>query len=144
MSDKPHLDFTIVLGSLRPTNDAAREAVAALGNGKRVSAKITRATANTRRMGLYWAVAAKAAENLGEAVDGGLNSELLHRITKAKLGIGRTITLPSGAAYFDDASISFAKMGEADRAAYVTRAFEMWSKWLRVDVQSLLDAAEAA
>ena len=139
MSDKPPLDFTIVLGSIRPANDAAREALAALGNGKRVSAKITRATANTRRMGLYWAVAAKAAENLGDAIEGGMNAELLHRITKAKLHVGRTIRLPSGAEHFDEASISFARMSEPDRAAYVNRAFDLWAKWLGTDPQTLLE-----
>jgi hypothetical protein len=143
MPDTPPLLFTIKQGALLPANKAAEEVVRRLGGGVLVRAEIKRATANVRRMALYWAVADVAAENLGEQVTGEFDAQMLHQITKKKLGLCEQVELPSGDRYFNCDSIRFESMTEPDRAKYIDRAFAMWSRWLRADVTELLGAANA-
>lgn len=143
MTDTAPLLFRRTLGSLRPANRAAEDALAALDD-KPVRIRITRNSGNTRRMGLYWACVNIAAPMLSERVAGdALSPDLLHRVLKKRAGLVRIITLPSGDVVEDFESVSFAKMPEHERAAYVTWALATLSKWLGVPVEDLKREGEA-
>ncbi len=144
MSEHPPLIFRRVLGSLRPVGKAAEDALAALDDGP-VRIRITRTTGNVRRNALYWACLGVAAPMLSERLDGdAIDVEMLHRILKDRRGLVRTITLPSGDTIKDYDSISFAKMTEPERAAFVDWAITTLSKWLGCDVTDLRREGEAA
>jgi len=144
MSEKPPLIFRRVLGSLRPVGRAAEEALAALDDGA-VRIRITRTAGNVRRNALYWAILGVAAPVLSERIEGdAIDVEMLHRILKDRRGLVRVITLPSGDTIKDYDSISFAKMAEPERAAFVDWALNTLSKWLGCDVTDLRREAEAA
>jgi hypothetical protein len=144
MSDEAPLLFRKVLGSLRPANTAATEAMAAIDDSE-VRVRITRTKGNVRRNALYWACLNVAAPMLSERIEGEiLTVNLLHRILKKKAGKFRLVTLPSGDVIEDFDSISFAKMPEPERAEFITWALETLSKWLGVDVSDLRREGEAA
>lgn len=143
MSDVAPLLFRKVLGSLRPANKAAEDALAALDD-KPVRARITRTAGNTRRNGLYWACLGVAVPMLSERIEGpALSVDLLHRILKDKAGLFKLVTLPSGDTIKDFDSISFAKMPENERAAFIDWALETLSKWLGVAVTDLRREGES-
>lgn len=144
MADTAPLIFRRVLGSLRPVGKAAEDALAALDDGA-VRVRITRTAGNVRRNALYWACLGVAAPMLSERIEGdAIDVEMLHRILKDRRGLVRTITLPSGDTIKDYDSISFAKMAEPERAAFVDWALNTLSKWLGCDVTDLRREAEAA
>jgi hypothetical protein len=128
---------------LRPANEAAEQAVQALGNGALVSIVVKGATPNQKRLAFYWSMLGVAAENMAGAVEGGLTADDLHGIVKQKLSLGRWLVLPSGDRVFRPASISFARMKEPDRAAFVARVDKLLCGWLGVPVGSVFDAAKA-
>jgi hypothetical protein len=135
--DTPPLLFRKVLGSLRPANAAATEALSALDD-KPTRVRITRTSGNVRRNGLYWACLGVAAPMLSERLEGDpLTPELLHRVLKDRAGLVRIITLPSGDTIKDYESTSFAKMPENERARFVDWALSTLSKWLGCDVTDL-------
>jgi hypothetical protein len=134
-ADSPPLIFKIELGMLRPANDMTREAMRGLTGEVRV--RITKVTANVRRLNWYWTMLKLAADNMADKIEGGLTAKLLHRILKRKLDLGRTITLPSGEKFFDEESIGFATMPETDRIAWVQRVQSTLSRWLGVDPMTL-------
>lgn len=143
MADEAPLLFRKVLGSLRPANAAATDALAAIGD-KPIRCRITRTTGNVRRNALYWACLGVAAPMLSERIDGAaLNAELLHQVLKDKAGLVRVITLPSGETIKDYQSTSFSKMPENERAAFVDWALQTLSKWLGVEVTDLRREGEA-
>lgn len=142
MADQPPLMFRRVLGSLRPANSAAEAALAAIGDAP-VRVRITRATGNVRRNGLYWSVLAVVAPMLSERIEGdALNPELLHRILKDRYGLVRVIRLPSGDMVKDYESTSFSSMAEPDRARFIDWSLDTLSKWLGVDVTDLRREAQ--
>lgn len=144
MSDEAPLLFRKVLGSLRPFNVAATEALAAIDDTP-VRVRITRTKGNVKRNALYWACLNVAAPMLSERIEGeALSVNLLHRILKDKAGKYRLVTLPSGDTIKDYDSISFAKMPEPERAEFITWALETLSKWLGCDVADLKREGEAA
>ncbi|MGJ3630195.1 hypothetical protein AB5I41_31365 [Sphingomonas sp. MMS24-JH45] len=135
--------FRRVLGSLRPANKAAEEALAAVSDGP-VRVRITRTTGNVRRNALYWSCLSIAAPMLSERIEGdALNAEMVHRILKDRYGLVRVITLPSGDTKDYD-STSFAKMPEHDRAKFIHRSLDTLSKWLGVASEELSEEAHAA
>lgn len=143
MADEAPLFFTKRLGGLFAMNPAADEALAALSNGDRVRVKITRTRGNNRRIALYWIVLGICAPMLSERCDGdAIDDRMLHRILKDRRGLYTTTTLPSGEVIKNYDSISFAKMTEPERSAFINWAFETLSKWLGVDVQTLTHEAE--
>ena len=142
MSDKAPLLFEAKLGRLIPANRAAEEALQHIRG--RVRVEIRGGVANQRRRGLYWAVAALVVPILNDRHGMTLSENDLHWITKRKLGIGETFTLPSGETYFKPASTSDRAMNEADRAAYTDRALQLWSAWCGVDVVTLKQEASLA
>lgn len=140
MTDQPPLYFEPHLGMLKPRNKAAEDALRELKG--RVTVKISGGKANQRRRSLYWVVASLVVPILNEAHGLTLDETDLHEITRIKLKLFDEITLPSGDVYRKLRSTSNAKMNEAERADYTTRAFELWATWTGVPVETL--TAEAA
>jgi len=144
MAETAPLLFKKVLGSLRPVNQAATEALASL-DGSTVRVRVTKTQGNTRRNGLYWAVLNVAAPMLSEKIEGdAMTVKMLHQVLKDRGGLYRTIILPSGEAFKDYDSISFATMPEPDRAKFIDWALATLSKWLGVEVADLRREGEAA
>jgi hypothetical protein len=141
MADEPPLFFDRRLGGLFPANPAAEQALANV-NG-RVRVKITRTQGNNKRIALYWIVLGLAAPMLDEVAPG-LTDRLLHNVLKDRAGLVRIVTLPSGEQVKDYDSISFAKMTEPERAAFIDFAFKTVSQWLGVDVETLTKEARDA
>lgn len=140
--DEPPLLFRRQLGSLRPANKAAEEAVAFLSDGA-IRVRITKTTGNVRRNALYWACLAIAAPILSDKIEGDpLSPEMLHSVLKDRYGLVRVITLPSGDIVKDYDSTSFASMSEPDRAKFVDWALSAVSKWIGCSVEVLLREGE--
>lgn len=142
MADEAPLIFNRSLGSLRPSNQAAREALSALDDGP-VRVRITRTRGNVRRNGLYWAVLGIAAPMLDEKAPG-LTVDLLHRVLKDRYGLYKTITLPSGEVVKDYDSISFAKMTEPERAKFIDWSLRTLASWLGCSEEELRQEGMAA
>lgn len=143
MSDAAPLIFETHLGMLRPANAAAETAMREIKG--RVRVEIKGGTANQRRRGLYWSVAALVVPLLNEAHGLTLDEDDLHDITRDKLKLyHEPQKLPSGEVYRKRRSTSNRAMNEAERAEYTTRALHLWSVWTGVDVTTLREEAEAA
>jgi len=144
MADEPILLFKKVFGALRPANKAAERALDALDD-KPMRVRITRTTGNIKRNALYWSVLHIAAPLLSEAVEGGVfTAELLHRVLKDRYGLVTVLRLPSGDVVKDYDSTSFASMTEPERAAFIDWSITTLSAWLKCDVTTLRNEAEAA
>jgi hypothetical protein len=72
----------------------------------------------------------------------GLTDQLLHNVLKDRAGLVKIVKLPSGEQIKDYDSISFHKMTEVERAAYIDFAFRTLSNWLGVDVETLTKEAK--
>jgi hypothetical protein len=140
MADEAPLLFDAHLGMLRPANKVAEEAMREIKG--RVTVKISGGRANQRRRSLYWSVAALVVPLLNQAHGMTLDEDDLHDITRDKLKLYDEVRLPSGDVHRKRRSTSNRAMNEADRAAYTTRALELWSTWTGVDVTTLRDEAE--
>lgn len=142
MSDTPPLIFESHLGMLRPVNRTATEAMREVKG--RVHVTIKGGTANQRRRGLYWSVAALVVPLLNNAHGLTLDEADLHDITRDKLKLWHDpVTLPSGEVYRKRRSTSNRAMNEAERAAFTDRALALWSTWCGVDATTLRAEAEA-
>ena len=141
MSDAAPMLCRVQLGGLRPANDASIGVVQALGNGALVKIEVKGATANNKRMAFYWSMLKVAADNLHEQV-GDLTADDLHGIVKQKLSMGKWIQLPSGDRVFRPSSISFTKMKEPERAAFVDRVDRLLCGWLHVPPGSVFELAK--
>jgi hypothetical protein len=141
MADAPPLLFGRRLGGLFPANPAAEQALSAVQGKVRV--KITRTQGNNKRIALYWVVLGISAPMLDEVAPG-LTDQLLHNVLKDRAGMVKIVTLPSGEQIKDYDSISFHKMTEPERAAYIDFAFTTLSKWLGVTVEELTNEAKDA
>lgn len=141
MADTPPLLFQRRLGGLFPANPAAEQAMQAIDGKVRVELKSMRG--NTRRNALYWSCLGVAVPMLDEKVPG-LTVDLLHKVLKDRRGLVRCVTLPSGEQVKDYDSISFAKMTEVERAAFIDWALNTVSSWLGCDVTELKKEGEAA
>jgi hypothetical protein len=141
MADTPPLLFTRRFSGLFPANSAAEDAVRAIDGTVRIEIKSMRG--NAKRNALYWSCLSLAAPMLDEKAPG-LTVKLLHKVLKDRAGLVRVVTLPSGEQIKDYDSISFSKMAEADRAAFIDFALNTVSAWLGVDVTDLRREGEAA
>lgn len=141
MADTPPLFFERRLGGLFPVGVAAEKALATVQG--RVRVKITRTQGNNKRLALYWIVLGIAAPMLDEVAPG-LTDQLLHNVLKDRYGLVRVVRLPSGAEVKDYDSVSFAKMTEPERAAFIDWSFATLSKWLGVPVETLTKEARDA
>jgi hypothetical protein len=142
MADRAPLYFTARLGGLFPASAAAEEAMQEIKG--RVSVKITGGKANQRRRSLYWSVASLVVPLLNQQFQMTLDEDDLHDITRDKLKLYDEIKLPSGEVHRKRRSTSNRAMNEADRAAYTTRALELWSTWTGVNVLTLQQEVEVA
>lgn len=140
MPDRAPMLFDTRLGGLFPANASAEEAMREIKG--RVSVKITGGKANQRRRSLYWSVAALVVPLLNQAHGLTLDEDDLHDITRDKLKLYDEFKLPSGEIHRKRRSTSNRAMNEADRAAYTTRALELWSTWTGVDVTTLRNEAD--
>ena len=143
MADEAPMMFRKVLGSLRPVNAAATEALAAIDD-KPVRVRITQTRGNQARNSLYWVVLGIAAPMLEERLDGPMTVNMLHRILKRKGGLAHPVTLPSGEIEWDYDSISFAKMPEPKRAEYIDWSLRTLASWLGVTEDELRSEGRAA
>lgn len=141
MPDEAPLFFEKRLGGLFPACPAAEKALGAVQG--RVRVKITRTQGNNRRLALYWIVLGIAAPMLDEQAPG-LTDQLLHNVLKDRYGLVRIIRLPSGEEIKDYDSVSFAKMTEVERTAFIDWSFSTLSKWLGVSVDELTREGRAA
>lgn len=140
--DEPPLLFRRQLGSLRPANKAAEEAVAALSDGP-IRVRITKTTGNVRRNALWWSCLAIAAPILSDKIEGDpLSPEMLHKVLKRRAGLVRVITLPSGDVIEDYESTSFASMTEPERAKFIDWGLSVVSRWIGCSVEVLLREGE--
>ena len=140
MPDRAPLFFQAHLGMLKPANAAAEAAMREIKGRVRVT--MTGGTANQRRRGLYWLVAALVAPLLNERHNMTIDDNDLHDITRDKLRLYDEVTLPSGDVHRKRRSTSNRAMNEADRAEFTDRALALWSQWTGVDVTTLRAEAE--
>jgi len=135
MTDKAPLLFDTRLGGLFPANKVAESAMQDIRG--RVKVSITGGRANQRRRGLYWSVCALVVPLLNDLYGMTLDEQDLHDITRDKLKLVDRIYLPSGDVHLKRRSTSNRAMNEADRAEYTTKAIELWSRWIGIDVSTL-------
>jgi hypothetical protein len=144
MADKQPTLFRKVFGTLRPVTPAAEELLASVPD-RAVRVEIKNIKGNTRRMALYWCCLKVGCEQLSDAVDGIMTPRLLHRYLKRRCGISSpVISKKTGEIIeWDDESISFENMNEAERASYIDQALETLSKWIGCDVTTLRTEGQA-
>lgn len=140
-AEKPPLIFEKSFGSLRPSNQAAKDAMSAIEGT--VVVKMTRMRRNQARRAFYWAMLSVAANALSDRTGVHMDAELLADVLKQKLGLGETITLPSGDTVFKPRSTSDRAMDEQTRAAWTDRCAKLLASWLQVEIHILLDEARA-
>lgn len=144
--DSPPLLFRKVLGGLRPANRAAEEAIAEMGD-QTVRVRITRTTGNVKRLRFYWACVGITVDNLSDRVEGGiLTTKAMHKKLKRDLGLAKPIVSKKTGEIidWDYDSISFDKMPELERIAFVDAALAKMSGWLGCDVADLRSESEIA
>lgn len=108
----------------------------------RVRVEIRGGIANQRRRGLYWALVSLVVPILNEAHCLTLDERDLHDIMRDKFRMYDEQTLPSGEVHRKRWSTSNRAMNEAERAEYLNKCIDVWSRWTGVDVTALRDEAE--
>lgn len=108
---------------------------------KRVRMKVSMPR-NLSRLGLYWATAATAAENMEEYED----ADSLHLATKIELGFCKLVPpIRKGGQWgYKDGSIAFDKMPEHQFKEFVDAAFALWAARLECSVDELTSAGREA
>jgi hypothetical protein len=133
--DLAPLYFEARLGMLKPANVKAEAALREIKG--RVRVEIKGGSANQRRRGLYWTVAAIVAPLLNEQHGMTIDDDDLHDITRDKLKMFDEVKLPSGEVHRKHWSTKNSAMNEADRADFTTKALALWSTWTGIDVADL-------
>jgi len=133
--DLAPLYFEARLGMLKPANNKAEAALREIKG--RVRVEIKGGSANQRRRGLYWTVAAIVAPLLNEQHGMTIDDDDLHDITRDKLKMFDEVKLPSGEVHRKRWSTKNSAMNEADRADFTTKALALWSTWTGIDVADL-------
>lgn len=143
MADKEPILCRVQLGVLRPVDEAATELVQALGNGTLVRIEVVKATGNVKRMRFYWKMLRVALANLVDAFDGPMKPNALHLWMKRHLGLSTPIRAKATGEIvaWDDDSIAFHNMNEADRSAFVSDVRDLLAKRLGVPPEVLMDEA---
>jgi hypothetical protein len=145
MPDKEPVLFSRAFGALRPSTPAAEALLESLPVGKPVRVEVRGVRGNTKRLALYFVCLKVACEQLSDAVDGIMTPRLLHRYLKRRCGLSSAvISKKTGEVIeWDDESIRFENMNEAERASYIDQALETLSKWIGCDVTTLRSEAQA-
>lgn len=146
MADTEPLLFRVQLGTLRPMNGAAEDALKAIGSSGPVRVEIKRTVGNTRRMAWYWVMLKIAIDNLSDAFDGPVSTKTLHRWLKREAGIAKPVrSLKTGEIIdYDYDSIAFHNMTEPERAEFIDFASKKLAARLGVDPHVLIGEAKAA
>lgn len=139
MAETPPLFFRPVLGSLRPANKAAEDAMKAVQGT--VTVKLGKVTRNQRRRGYYWVLLGVAAEVLQDRDGQPWDAELLHSELKTALGLGDVLVTPSGRQVFKPRSTSDAKMTEPERVRWLDRVSNALGQWTGVPAADLMREA---
>ena len=144
MTDKQPALFRKAFGSLRPVTPAAEELVKAMPD-KPMRIDITGIRGNTRRLAFYWICLKIGCEHLSDAVDGIMTPRILHRFLKRRCGLSTPIVSKKTGEVveYDDESIAFERMSEAERAEYIDQALTKLSEWIGCDVTALRSEGEA-
>lgn len=144
--DSEPLLFKVVLGSLRPLNGAADDALKAITDGSLVRVEIKRTQGNLKRMAWYWVMLKIALENLADAFDGPMTTKMLHKWLKRKGGLAKPIrAVKTGEIIdYDYGSIAFHNMPENERAPFIDFAIETLSARLGCNPAELTTEAKRA
>lgn len=137
MADQPPLIFEKVLGSLRPVNEAARDAMKAMDG--RVVVKVTKLTRNQRRRGFYWTLLGVVAELLTDQTGTPWDANTLHDDLRERLGLGEYLKTPTGRKVFKPLSTSDRSMNEIDRARWTDRVVNYLSQATNIEARALMD-----
>ena len=142
--DKQPALFRKAFGSLRPVTPAAEELVKAMPD-RAMRIDITGIRGNTKRLAFYFVCLKIGCEHLSDAVDGIMTPRILHRGLKRRCGLSTPIVSKKTGEVFewDDESIAFERMSEAERAEYIDQALTKLSEWIGCDVTSLRSEGEA-
>lgn len=145
MPDAEPILFRKVFGSLRPVTPAAVALVEGLDPARNYRCDVKGIRGNTRRLALYWVCLRVACEQLSDAVEGVLTPRLLHRWLKRDLGFSTPIVSKKTGEVieWDDESIAFENMSEAERTKFIDAALERISARLGCDVTQLREEAQA-
>lgn len=146
MADTEPLLCRVVLGTLRPINGAASDALKAIADGSMVRIEIKRTVGNVKRMAWYWVMLKIALENLADAFDGPMTTKMLHRWLKREAGIAKPIrSRKTGEIIdYDYDSIAFHNMPENERAEFIDFASAKLAARLGCDPAELTTEAKAA
>lgn len=146
MSDNEPLLFRPALGALRPVNGAASEAIAAIPVGSIVRVEIKRTQGNLKRLAWYWVMLRIALDNLADAFDGPVSTQMLHNWLKREAGLAKPIvSRKTGEVLdYDYGSIAFHNMPEAERAKFVDFASQKLAARLGCHPSELVSEAKAA
>ena len=144
MPDAQPALFRKVFGSLRPVTPAAEELLASVPD-RAVRVEIKNIKGNTRRLALYWCCLKVGCEQLSDAVDGVMTPRLLHRYLKRRCGLSSPIVSKKTGEIveWNDESVAFENMPEAERAAYIDDALGKLSAWIGCDVTTLKAEGQA-
>ena len=131
--------FHVQLGALRPASAVAEEAVRAIKPGSMVRIELKQARGNILRLRWYWVMLRLFLDNMPDAFDGPMTPDVLHKWLKRKAGLSVPIvSRKTGEVIgYDEGTIAFHRMPEAERAAFVDFAADLLSKALGVDVVTL-------
>lgn len=140
MADHAPMFFEARLGMLRPANAKAEEAMREIKG--RVKVTITGGHANQRRRGLYWVLVSIVIQILNDMHSMTLTDDDLHDIMRDKLAMYDEVKLPSGEVHRKRWSTSNRAMNEHDRAEYLNKCIDIWSRWTGIDVTTLTHEAE--
>jgi hypothetical protein len=146
MADVEPLLFRVTLGTLRPLNGAAADALKALADGSMVRVEVKRTTGNVKRMAWYWVMLKIALDNLADAFDGPVTSGMLHKWLKRKAGIAKPIIAKKTGEIidYDYGSIAFHNMPENERAEFIDFASETLAARLGCHPMELQNEAKQA
>ncbi len=140
MTDKAPMFFEARLGGLFPVNAKALEAMQHVEG--RVKVTMTGGKANQRRRGLYWVLVSIVTHVLNDLHNMTLTEDDLHDIMRDKFGMFDPVTLPSGEIHKKRWSTSNRAMNEAERADYLNKCVDVWSKWTGIEIATLRREAE--
>jgi hypothetical protein len=144
MTDKQPALFRKAFGSLRPVTPAAEELMKAIPD-RAVRVDVSGIRGNTRRLAFYFVCLKVGCEHLSDAVEGIMTPRILHRFLKRRCGLSTPIlSKKTGEVVeWDDESIAFERMKEAERAEYIDQALTKLSEWIGCDVRELRAEGEA-
>lgn len=144
MTDKQPILFRKAFGSLRPVTPAAEELLKAIPD-RAVRVDVTGIRGNTRRLAFYFVCLKIGCEHLSDAVDGTMTPRILHRFLKRRCGLSTPIVSKKTGEVveWDDESIAFENMPEAERAEYIDQALTKLSEWIGCDVTELRNEGQA-